>query len=88
MRNDLYTKVVLTVIAVLLAVIAFKPAANSQSVPAQGGFSGVQYIVSATGNTEFFDSRTGDIWKYTEEGQPNPFSSHVKLVQLGKPLEK
>jgi predicted outer membrane protein len=65
MRSDLYTKAVLTVIALLLVAIAsdqyIHPTATAL---AQGAFAGVQF--SGNGSTfTLFDSRTGDVWVYT-----------------------
>jgi hypothetical protein len=55
MRIDLYTKVVLTVIAVFLGVIALRP---QGVVQAQGGFVGVLPM----GTNGLFDSRRGLIF--------------------------
>jgi hypothetical protein len=65
MRIDLYTKIVLTVIAVMLTLIACKPLTNPDAaVRAEGPFAGVQF--TSRGNEDFtaFDARTGDIWYY------------------------
>ena len=79
MRIDLYTKIILTVIALLLAVIALTPIVQPQPAMAQGSFSGVQFDMGS-----FFDTRTGDIWQYNyRDGLPK---MHFKLIQLGKPL--
>jgi hypothetical protein len=67
MKPDLYTKAVLTVIAVMLTVIACKTVispgttASAQSAP----FAGVQYSNAPT--TSFFDARTGEIWLYDHD---------------------
>jgi len=82
MRIDLYTKTILTVIALLLAVIALKPIVQPQPAMAQGNFSGVQFSYSG-GAHLFFDSRTGDIWDYDGNGG---LRRHFKVTQLGKDL--
>jgi uncharacterized membrane protein len=75
------TKIILTVIALLLAVIALTPLVQPQPAMAQGSFSGVQFTGGLYG---FFDTRTGDIWEYrVTDRSPG---RHLKLVQLGKPL--
>jgi hypothetical protein len=55
MRIDLYTKGVHTVIAALLAVIAFRPYVSPDAVvQAQGAFVGV--LFSGPNNFSFFDT--------------------------------
>ena len=76
MRIDLYTKVVLTAIAVLLGVIALRGYAGPEVVQAQGAFSGVQY-----NNEVLFDTRTGDLWIYS--GQK--LDRHWRMTKLGQP---
>jgi hypothetical protein len=83
MRIDLYTKIILTVIALLLAVIALTPLVQPQPAMAQGSFSGVQF---AGGSLSFFDTRTGDIWQYGYAY--GEVMGHFKVIQLGKPLVK
>jgi hypothetical protein len=61
MRNDWYTKGVLTVIAVLLGVIALKPYVSPDAVAhAQGSFAGVEFSAGPSG-LDFFDTQTGEI---------------------------
>jgi hypothetical protein len=61
MRIDLYTKAVLTVIALLLAAIVFKQYASPDAVAlAQGPFAGVQFTGRGSGYRSFFDTRTGE----------------------------
>ena len=83
MRIDLYTKGVLTVIAVLLAVIAFRPYVSPDAVvQAQGSFAGVQF----TGTwISFFDAKTGEIWNYNTYGG---LEHKYRLNKLGAPLVK
>lgn len=87
MKPDLYTKVVLTVIAIMLSVIACKPlvspdtSASAQSAP----FAGVQYAPDGDRPT-FFDPRTGEIWKYHSSGSGGELLSKMKVSRLGEPL--
>jgi hypothetical protein len=83
MRIDLYTKIVLTLILLLLVVNTLRPFVQSQPVLAQENFSGVQF--SGSSSFCFFDSQTGDLWMYhTDGGQP----LHYKLTRPGGPLVK
>jgi hypothetical protein len=61
MRIDWYTKGVLTVSALLLAVIALRPFVSPWAP--QGSFAGVQFSGGAT-EPQFFDARTGELWGY------------------------
>jgi len=63
MRPDIYTKAVLTVIAVMLTVIAVKPLISPDTTASaqSGQFVGVQY-----GNLDFFDSRTGEVFSFIQ----------------------
>ena len=49
----------------------------------KGPFSGVQYVVNSSQN--FFDSRTGELWKYDAAGK---LSEKWGLTQLGQPMVK
>jgi hypothetical protein len=80
MRIDLYTKSVLTIIALLLAVIVMKPILQPQSALADGGFASIQFSYSG-GNHAFFDTRSGDVWEYGDNGR---FRQHYKVHELGK----
>jgi hypothetical protein len=88
MRFDLYTKIVLTLILLLLAVNTLRPFVQPQPAMAQGNFSGVQFAIDMNGGVAFFDSQTGDIWAYSSEGGLYQGTGHRKLIQLGKPLVK
>jgi hypothetical protein len=85
MKPDLYTKVVLTVIALALAVIACNQYINPREVvQAQSAFAGVQYA----GGLQFFDSRTGEVWTYEKHGFATNYSwsaNRLKLTKLGDP---
>jgi hypothetical protein len=80
MRIDVYTKTILTFIALLLATIAFKPLFQPQSVMAAGSYEHVQFSYSG-GNHAFFDTRSGDVWEYGDKGD---FKNHYKVNELGK----
>ena len=83
MKPDLYTKSILTVIALMLTVIAGKTVispdttASAQSAP----FAGVQYH-----DMEFFDTRTGDVWMY--DRSYGKLSARFKLTKLGQAMTK
>jgi hypothetical protein len=63
MKPDIYTKVVLTVIAVVLIVIAGNQYISPRvTARAAGQFSSVQ--ATGTRGSVFFDSNTGEIWVY------------------------
>ena len=89
MKPDLYTKAVLTVIALMLTVIACKTVISLETtVRAQESFAGVQSGAS----NEFFDPATGELFSYgvtydnhgvAHEGQ---LVQRTKLVKLGEPL--
>jgi len=88
MRIDLYTKIVLTLIVLMLAVIALKPIFQPQPAIAQGSLNGVQFSATANGFYAL-DTRTGDIWIYvTNIASPlnGQLVGHYKLNQLGAPL--
>jgi hypothetical protein len=92
MKPDLYTKAVLTVIALLLAVIAYKavirrePALSAQPAP----FAGVEFT-RGNGILTFFDTRTGEIWDYdTYYSDDRRVYGHAlrkfTLTKLGEPV--
>ena len=80
MRADIYTKTVLTLIALLLAVIALKPLLLPQAAMADGAYGGIQFSYSG-GNHAFFNATTGDVWEYGDHGN---YKSHYKVHELGK----
>jgi hypothetical protein len=86
MRIDLYTKTILTLVALLLAVIVLKPIIQPTPALAQTNLSGVQFEEYG-GDYYFFDQKTGDIWCYTPHGATGaPVISHQKVTKLGLPL--
>ena len=80
MRIDSYTKTILTIIALLLAVIVLKPVFQPQPAMADGKYVGVQFSYSG-GNHAFFNATTGDVWEYGDHGN---YKSHYKVHELGK----
>jgi hypothetical protein len=85
MRIDWYTKGVLTVIAVLLAVIALRPYVSPGAVAhAQGSLAGVQIWYGDVASPKFFDARTGDVW----DTQPENSSLSIGLPVLARRWSK
>lgn len=94
MKVDLFTKILLSAIAVFLGVIALRPAIGNEPVLAGAGdFDYVRYmgrfgIGNASGNL-LLDARTGDIWGYgygaKSDGAPEVFYIG-RLTRLGEPL--
>ena len=80
MRIDLYTKTILTIIALLLAVFTFKSTLQPQAVLADGNYNGIQFSYSG-GNHAFFNVNTGDVWEYGDHGN---FRNHYKVREFGK----
>ncbi len=79
MRIDLYTKTILTLIALLLAVFVMRPILQPQGALADG-FAGIQFGYNG-GNHAFFNANTGDVWEYGDHGN---FRNHYKIRELGK----
>jgi hypothetical protein len=83
MKTDRYIKTVLTVIAIMLALIAARPLISPDTISAQTSFAGVQFATQGATFT-FFDSRTGEVWRYnTENGAP---MNRWQITKLGAPL--
>jgi hypothetical protein len=80
MRVDLYTKTILTIIALLLAVVVLKPIFQPQPAMAEGKYAAIQFSYSG-GDHAFFDTRSGDVWEYGDKGN---FKNHYKVNELGK----
>jgi hypothetical protein len=81
MKPDLYTKTILTVIALMLTVIACKTVLSPETtVSAQGPFVGLQYV----GHGDFFDARTGEAFWY-DDGSGR-LIRRSKLTKLGEPM--
>jgi hypothetical protein len=86
MKPDLYTKTVLSVIAIMLSVIAGNQYIHpTTTVQAQGGqFAGVQYSTFPGGGHSFFDPRTGDIWVYQIANNVLKLFGHGKVTRFGE----
>ena len=84
-RIDLYTKAVLTIIAVMVTVIAANQLFNPRVANAQGSFSGVQYTYQGM---SFFAPRTGEIWNYNNDGKGWTLFEKLRLTKLGQALAK
>ena len=79
MRLDLYTKTVLTIIALALVLIASSQYVHpAMAVEAQGSLAGIQFSGSS-----FFDTRTGDVWIY--DGESGRVLRHFRIGKLGEP---
>ena len=64
MRIDLYTKTILTLIVLLLAVVALKPIIQPASVMAQGGITAGLVFIGNSSGFVLLDSRSGETWNY------------------------
>ena len=92
MKPGLYTRIVLTIIALMLTVIACKTVIRPDTTAhAQGPFAGVQF--SGPNNDSFFDTRTGDLWEYRPAEHPSGMGSYPAqwtylgtVTKLGQPL--
>jgi hypothetical protein len=91
MKLDLYTKSLLTVIALLLAVIAYNVSVRPvNAAQAAGQFAGVQYA-STVGTVSFFNPNNGDVFIYSAD--PNSPKGGTllaawKFTQLGVNAQK
>ena len=87
MKPDIYTKAVLTVIAVALSVIAIRPLINpGTTASAQAAsFAGLQYS-NWDDQAMFFDPRTGEIWQYHGPNAGGRLQAKMRLSKLGQPL--
>jgi hypothetical protein len=84
MRIDLYTKAVLTIIAVMVTVIASNQLISPRVASAQVTFAGLQFT-GGGGYSYFFDSRTGEIWSYSiGDGK---MQAKRRVTKLGQPLQ-
>jgi hypothetical protein len=89
MKPDLYTKAVLTAIAIMLTVIACNQYVTPRTtVEAQSSpFAGVQFAQgNDLGGFDFFDPKTEEVWEYA--GSPDDNAAyprrHWKIPALGK----
>jgi hypothetical protein len=84
MRIDLYTKAILTLIALLLAVVASQSLFKPTAVSAQSALSGVQFTYRSAGFLAI-DTKGGDVWLYDIETKRTERLG--KITQLGKPIQ-
>jgi hypothetical protein len=96
--NDRYTKIVLAIIAILLAVTALGPMLRPQPVRAEASYSylymepGVTVLRKPDGMTQVdgkvvVDMRNGDIWGFpTLSGAPYPVDLSENKPPLSKPM--
>jgi len=86
MKPDLYTKAVLTVIALMLILIACNQYVSpAVTASAQAPFAGAQFSASDSG-FRIFDTRTGEIWYYdTYNFQQGKLTRKLRLTKLGQP---
>lgn len=89
MKTDIYTKVVLSVIAFMFVMIGghqyFAPAI---AVKAEGQFAGLQFATLGA-HYVFFDPRTGEVWDYnyaSDYGPKGKLMGKARLTQLGQAL--
>jgi hypothetical protein len=86
-KPDLYTKTVLTVIALLLLLIACNQYVSpATTASAQGPLAGTQFAMGPLFYLTFTDPRTGEIWVYDSDG--GGLHSKYRMVKLGQPLVK
>ena len=90
MKPDIYTKAVLTVIAIMVTVIAGKPLVSPDTTASaqSAQFAGIQFG-SAVGVLYFFDSHSGEIWAYngyTGVSETGKLDEKYRLTKLGQPL--
>ncbi len=98
MRGDLYLKSILTVIAILLGILAFRPAMNPLPVQAQGDRS---YIYVEPGTTMLrnpdgtqqvqgkvmIDLKTGEVYGFpTLSGAPYPVDAVNTKPPVSQPM--
>ena len=82
MRIDLYTKTILTLILLVLALIALKPYIQPPAAMAAGNWGGIQFSYSS-GEPAFFNTQTGDVWIHDNNGH---FRQHYRANEWGKDL--
>lgn len=98
-RLDLYSKVVLTVIALLLAALAIRPMTHPQTAAAATNYTNYLYVEPGTtsirkpdGSSQvegkvIIDMRTGDIWGFpTLASVPYPFDSVNSKPPVSSPM--
>jgi hypothetical protein len=84
MHTDIYTKAVLTVIALGLLTMACNSVVHPSTVAAERTLSTTQFIATNDGFLAI-DTRTGNIWRYA--AKPGPSVYVGKIAELGDPLQ-
>jgi len=84
MRIDLYTKTILTLILLFLAIIALRPYFQPPAAQAAGSWGSVQFSYSG-GEPAFFDTRSGDVWLHDNNGH---YRQHYRVNTFGKDLDR
>ena len=84
MRIDRYTKTILTIIALLLAVVVLQSLLRPTAVSAQPALGGVQFTYRPEGFLAI-DTKGGDVWLY--DIQTKRTERLGKITQLGKPIQ-
>ena len=98
MRTDLYTKIILTAIAILLAMAVSRPILDAPAVLAESNYShlyvepGTTILRTPDGRSQvqgkvMIDRRTGDVWGFpTQSSAPYPVLITTHEPPLSKPL--
>lgn len=85
MRIDLYTKTILTSIALLLLAILLRPMVQPSQASAQSPIEGVQFTPSSN-SFNAFDTKNGDVWLYSYEGGKYSAKYLGRITQLGQTM--
>ena len=85
MRIDIYTKIVLTAIALFLAVIALRPMFQPAPAAAQTALDGVQFTPSSS-SFNAFNTANGDVWLYSYDQGRYAARYLGRIAQLGQAL--
>jgi len=88
MRVDLYTKTVLTIATLVLALIALRDLVMPLNARAAVTLDGVQFAAANNpAGLWAIDTRTGKIWLYVMNGYGSDVRYMGTLSELGKSLE-
>jgi hypothetical protein len=86
MRIDVYTKTILTLIALLLGAVAFRPIVQPTPALAQANLSAFQ-ITGGGGDLWAIEKNTGKVWIYSADLSGAHVRYLGRLVEVGKPLQ-
>ena len=84
--NNLYIKVCLTAIVLLLAAIVLKPILSPTIVEAQSSSNGIQISAQGNGGFLLYDNNVGRIWSYDLFRGNVTYWGRIRVP--GKPLVK